>query len=219
MSIEIASKEQLEQAAINYGLLPFFTNVIPGFSVQEMAAPGMLFSDTADGYGCWEWKGPVIREQTTAYGKFFRRKAGFVAMALLPDFLNYRRHAYPIEPGSREETILKIIRRHEGMTSTDLKRKLREVDPTANRRGSAEPALQRLQMGGWVVIADFEYKHTAQGQRYGWGIALYTTPEVWFEERFFIADCAPKESLARLTDALARRIPDVDRRKITKLLS
>ena len=39
----IASKEQLERAALRFGMLPFFANRIPGFSVQEMAAPGMLF--------------------------------------------------------------------------------------------------------------------------------------------------------------------------------
>ena len=47
----IASKEQLERAALRFGMLPFFANKIPGFSVQEMAAPGMLFGDTRDDYG------------------------------------------------------------------------------------------------------------------------------------------------------------------------
>lgn len=117
----IASKEQLERAALRFGMLPFFANKIPGFSVQEMAAPGMLFGDTRDVYGCWEWKGPVIQEQTTAYGKFFNRKAGFVSLDLLPDFLNYRRAAYPVNPDSTERMILDIIRENEGLSSTELK--------------------------------------------------------------------------------------------------
>ena len=72
----ISSKDQLEKAALDYGLLPFFSNRITGFSVEEMAAPGMLFGEESDDYGCWEWKGPVIREQTTAYGKFSGEKPG-----------------------------------------------------------------------------------------------------------------------------------------------
>lgn len=82
----IASKDQLEKTALKMGMLPFFSNRIAGFSVEEMAAPGKLFGGTSGEYGCREWKGPVIQEQTLAYGKFFNRKAGFVSLELLPDF-------------------------------------------------------------------------------------------------------------------------------------
>lgn len=217
----IASKEQLEQAALDMGLLPFFTNAIEGFSVQEMAAPGMLFADDADGYGCWEWKGPVIREQTTAYGKFFRRKAGFVSRELLPDFIHYRRRAYPVPPGSAEEYILQLVRSRQGLTSTELKR-LVPAPPTAGkgRRTSLEGPLQYLQMGGWLLIADFEYKYTRLGRRYGWGVALYSTPEVWFEQEFPpIPDRTPAQSLERLVNHLAPRLPQATEAQIRKLLS
>lgn len=131
----------------------------------------MLFGETRDDYGCWEWKGPVIQEQTTAYGKFFNRKAGFVSLDLLPDFLNYRRAAYPVNPDSTERMILDIIRENEGLSSTELKRitfgtpsrkrKLEDLveamEYVKPKRHSIEGPLQRLQMGGWLLIADFEY--------------------------------------------------------------
>lgn len=230
----IASKEQLEAAALHYGVLPFFANRIPGFSVEEMAAPGMLFGETADDYGCWEWKGPVIREQTTAYGKFFRRKAGFVALELLPDFINYRRHAYPLEAGSTEAMILDIVREHEGITSTELKRSVfgksaprgkKPVELTdfiekkKPKRLSLEGPLQRLQMGCRLLIADFEYKYTAMGDRYGWGVALYSTPEIWLGEGVTAAiDCSPEESLLRLVRHLSVKLPGVSEAKIEELL-
>lgn len=229
----IASKEQLEQAALQYGLLPFFSNAIPGFSVEEMAAPGMLFGETTADYGCWEWKGPVIREQTTAYGKFFRKKAGFVARELYPDFLNFRRGCYPLVPASQELELLEIIRQREVATASELRNEI--FGPTArNRRPQTlfdvmqrektphrqilEGPLQRLQMGGRVLIADFEYKHTAQGDRYGWGVALYTTPEIWFGNDIAVVDRTPEESFERLVCHLEDRLPGISRKVIERLL-
>ncbi len=226
----ISSKEQLEKAALRYGLLPFFSNKIPGFSVEEMAAPGMLFGEGRDDYGCWEWKGPVIREQTTAYGKFFRKKAGFVSLDLYPDFINYRRHAYPVDQESTEAMILDTIREHEGLTSTELKRiifgteqKPRTLKCLADcakpKRQSLESPLQRLQMGGRLLIADFEYKHTAQGNRYGWGVALYSTPEIWFGKSIADIRRSPEESFNLLVDKLQRLLPGADRKLIEHIVS
>lgn len=228
----ISSKAQLEETAIKFGMLPFFANKIPGFSVEEMAAPGMLFGEGRDDYGCWEWKGPVILEQTTAYGKFFNRKAGFVALELLPDFLNYRRMAYPILENSQEQMLLDIIRENEGLTSTQLKRiifgspsnrrkphdlvdKLEYIKP---KRHSLESPLQRLQMGGRLLIADFEYKYTAKGDRYGWGVALYSTPEIWFDRTFELPNKTPKESFDYLVESLSEKLPNVDRALISSLI-
>ncbi len=228
----IASMEQLEGAALRYGMLPFFANRISGFSVEEMAAPGMLFGDTRDDYGCWEWKGPVIQEQTTAYGKFFNRKAGFVATDLLPDFLNYRRNAYPVKEGSAEQMILDIIRRNEGLSSTELKREIfgmpsgrrrpdslvDTIDYVKPKRHSLEGPLQRLQMGGWLLIADFEYKHTSRGERYGWGVAVYSTPEIWFGRGFETKGSTPQDSFEFLVDALSEKLPGVNRKLISDLI-
>lgn len=228
----IASKEQLERAALRFGMLPFFANRILGFSVQEMAAPGMLFGETRDDYGCWEWKGPVIQEQTTAYGKFFNRKAGFVSLNLLPDFLNYRRSAYPVNPDSTERMILDIIRENEGLSSTELKRIIfgtpsrkrkpedlvEAMEYAKPKRHSIEALLQRLQMGGWLLIADFEYKLTARGDRYGWGVAVYSTPEIWFERSFKTTDHTPSESFEFLVDTLSAKLPGATRDQLTALL-
>lgn len=228
----IASKDQLEQAALSLGMLPFFSNPVPGFSVEEMAAPGMLFGDTRDDYGCWEWKGPVIQEQTTAYGKFFKRKAGFVSLELLPDFLNYRRGAYPLAPDTPEQMILDIIRQHEGMSSTELRRVIFDRPPQKRtpadlvdtseyfrpRRHSLEAPLQRLQMGGRLLIADFEYKRTAAGRRYGWGVALYSTPEIWFGRTFDANGRTPAESFNHLIDTLSSRLPSAPRTLIASLI-
>lgn len=218
--MRIDSRESLERAARRYGVLPFFGNKIAGFSVEEMTLPGLLFGG-AEGYdGCWEWKGPVIGEQTTAYGKFFRRKAGFVSLELLPHFLNYRRKTYPIVTGATEEALYDLIRSREGATSPEMRNIIFSELPKGERpkRHALEPALQRLQMGGWILIADFEYKYTQRGERYGWGIALYSTPEIWLGMSDKGIEATPEESLEWLVEEVGRRLPDADPKLLRELL-
>ena len=73
-SFTIRTKRDLAEAVRRFGFLPLFRNSLPGFSVEEHAAPETWFSDEP---GVWEWKGPVIRETGCAYGKFFEHKAAF----------------------------------------------------------------------------------------------------------------------------------------------
>lgn len=185
----------MAEAVEKFQLLPFFPNNVSGLSIEEMCAPGLLFGGNYD-EGCWEWKGPVIRRQIAAYGKFFRRKAGFVGLELLPDFLNYRRKIYPVKPGEMEEMLLDIIKENDSLTSTELKQLIfgskrrnweelvdnNDIILNKSKRKSLESLLQKLQMGGWILISDFEYKRTKNGERYGWGVARYSTPEVIFGE-------------------------------------
>ena len=232
-TLRIDSRETLAKAAETLGILPFFPNNIKGLSVEEICAPGMLFGGNYD-EGCWEWKGPVIRRRTTAYGKFFRKKAGFVSLSLLPDFLNYRRHAYPVKPESTEEMLLDIIRENDSLTSTELKKlifcynertqwdqlpDLNGVTFVKPKNKSLESPLQRLQMGGWIVICDFEYKTTKRGERYGWGVARYSTPELTFGDDLNIPkDKDPEESLNFIIATLKKNWPFVSKKSFETLL-
>lgn len=47
--------------------------------------------------GAWEWKGSVIRETGSAYGKFFDRKAVYISREWFPKFANYRRNGYDFD--------------------------------------------------------------------------------------------------------------------------
>ena len=232
--MRIDSLDSLEAAALKCGILPFFPNNIKGLSVEEMCVPGMLFGGNFD-EGCWEWKGPVIRRHSTAYGKFFRRKAGFVSLELLPDFLNYRRKTYPLSDDSTEQLLLDIIRENDGLTSTELKQyifgggetkrewyQLPSIESVADRPGkkkSIESPLQRLQMGGWILISDFVYKRTRNGERYGWGVATYTTPELNFRDSLHIpADKTAEESLKKIIGHMRKSWPSASKEALLKLL-
>lgn len=226
----IDSLDKLEQTALDWELLPFFHNNIRGFSVEEMTSPGYLFGD--EGEDCWNWKGPVIRRQTTAYGKFFRRKAGFVSRRLLPHFINYRRAKYPLPEDSTDSMVLDIIKENVELSSTELKKFIfgsrsygRTWDEPIDRdvitppkKGSLESVLQRLQMGGHLCIVDFRYKLSRRGEKYGWGVAVYSTPELWFQERNIIAGISPEESLEVMVSHLKSKMPWVGKQSIVRLL-
>lgn len=87
---------------MSYALfMPFFRNVIPGFSIEEMTPPELLFGDDFE-KGPWQWKGPIIAKWESAYGKFFQKKAGSVSLEWLPDFMNWIRSLYPLKEGSAD---------------------------------------------------------------------------------------------------------------------
>lgn len=235
-TFRIDSRESLVKAAETFGILPFFPNNIKGFSVEEMCVPGMLFGGNK-AEGCWEWKGPVIRKRTTIYGKFFKRKAGFVSLDVMSEFLKYRRSAYPIKKDSVEEMLFEIIRENDSLSSTELKHIIfngskkrncfdvpdREIDfitPTKIKNKSLESPLQRLQMGGWIIISDFEYKKTRKGERYGWGVARYSTPEYIFHDTISKFDSfnSTEENLEILISKIKEKIPGITKKALFKLL-
>lgn len=232
----IDSMSGLEEAAVYYGILPFFPNNLKDFSVEEMTSPGLLFGGN-EYEGCWEWKGPVVRNRTTAYGKFFCRKAGFVSLELLPYFLKFRRARYPIKPDSTDEMIYEIINFNDRMTSTELrefllgtprKRKAFDVpdlvqeipmDDVKLSRHSIEGPLQRLQMGVHLCISDFAYKMTRKGERYGWGVAEYSTPENLFEKSDLSVSLSPEDCLDYMIEYIASRFHSASKSQLTRLLS
>ena len=72
----IKTKQDLIDAVQEFGIVPYFSTSIPGFSLEEHCHPAVLFSD--DDNNSWLWKGPVIQATHCAYGKFFEKKAAYV---------------------------------------------------------------------------------------------------------------------------------------------
>ena len=72
----IRTKDDLAAMIRQVGILPFFTNSVPGWSAEEHVAPEVWFTDQE---GPWEWKGPLAAEKVCAYGKFIRNRAAFIS--------------------------------------------------------------------------------------------------------------------------------------------
>ena len=236
--IIIERQEQLEALIKEVGFLPFFRNGIEGFSIEEMTPPELLFGDDFEN-GPWQWKGPIIANWESAYGKFFQKKAGYVSLEWLPDFMNWRRSLYPLEKETADARhIHEVLVENESMLSKQLKvasgftlsrkrSKLNPDDPSETivnkRNGMAFDALiAQLQMGTHVCIADFEYLISKKGEPYGWGVARYCTPEAMYPDLFPIKELVegrtPEQSRGRIIDHLQALFPDVDRKKIEKLI-
>jgi hypothetical protein len=181
----VRTKQDLADAVERFGIVPLFANSIPGFSVEEHAAPEAWFSGDE---GVWEWKGPVIRETGCAYGKFFEKKAAFVSRSVFPDLANWRRDGYDFDArfddglaSYADQYLFNLIDARAPVLSGTL----REIGnyKKGGRKGF-ETVLGRLMHQCYVLIDDFVYLRDRAGKPYGWGVAQYSTPEKQLGEAF-----------------------------------
>lgn len=223
------SRQQLLQQVLEWGFLPFFKNPIEGFSIAEHTPEDLWFGDTD---GPWEWKGPVIGEWQCAYGKFFAGKAGFVSLEWLPDFINWRRSRHRLDAmGEDARHVLEVLRQNESLLSRELKRAAGYSLSRRRYTGDAlhsvrvertgaecDALLKDLEMATYVCIADFEYNYTRSGERYGWGVARYCTPEAMYGDGIVRCERSPDESRQRIICHLQSFFPQATQRQLEKLI-
>lgn len=220
----VRTPEGLAARIREVGFLPLFRNSVPNFSVEEMtAASGWWTGDEA--VDPWEWRRLLADGGQVAYGKFFDRKAGFVSLAWLPDFLNWRRDGYDFDArwedekaSYRQKKIMDLFIDGEEWYSFDLKRKA-GFGPGGEK--NFEGVLTDLMMQGYLTIRDFRCRLNRQGLPYGWHVAVYTTPEaLWGADLVTSAySRQPEESYQRIMDHLRAQFPqgtDAQLRKTMK---
>ena len=87
-------------------------------------------------------------------------------------------------------------------------------------RKGFDTTIARLQAQGYVIISDFVYAADRHGRPYGWGIAEYSTPEIFFGEGF--AERAyrrsPEESFRRILDHVLGLFPDAEEETVRRYL-
>lgn len=217
----ISTKEDLKNAVSRYGFIPYFKNSLEGFSIEEHVDPKAWFYD--DLKGVWEWKGPVIRETGSAYGKFFEKKAAFVSPEWFPDLANFRRNGYDYEGFFNDEystykdkALYDLIEAKGPLLSKDLK-KLGNY-----KKGGAkgfDTSINRLQHQCFVVISDFKYMKDRNGNEYGWGVAEYATAEQFVGERLQeIYKTDPKDSYEKVLAHICSLFPGAKTEDVKKFL-
>ena len=200
----------MEEIVKEFGFLPFFRSAIPGFSVEEMAAPEVWFPPK--GEGVWEWKSNVIHHTGCAYGKFILSRPSFVSKDIFLLLSSYRRDGYDFEGmvndglvTQSERTIYSILEETGSETSTYLRLKARMS------KAAFDSSNTRLQMRTFMMISDFEYRLTKEGKPYGWGIARYALPEEIYPDFEKEIDAyKPEEARERLLSHLRTVFPDAD---------
>lgn len=220
----IRSKADLIEAINEYGFMPFFTNSIPGFSVEEHIDPACWWHPDTDAWSAWEWKGPVIHETGCAYGKFFEKKACYISREWFKDFANYRRDGYDFDAryddglaSLKDKTLYDLIEQNAPILSKQLKQ-LGDYRKGGNK--GFDTIITRLQAQCYVTVSDFVYMKDQHGNPYGWGVAEYSTPEVWMGESFSdrVYRCTPEESYEKILRHFAELFPDVPHSTLKKFI-
>ena len=217
----IRSMDQLAETAERLGILPYFRNSIPGFSVEEHIAPEYWFGE-AD--GVWEWKGPLIRDYRFAYGRFFEKKTAWVTEEWFTDLANFRRCGYDMDALYEDGFAPAADRRLYELTAGAapvVSRRLKALGDYGGKQESGfTSAMDRLQAEGYVIISDFVYPLDRYGRPYGWGLAEYSTPELFFGESFtrHVYERTPAESYRRLLAHLKELCPEAGERALRRFL-
>lgn len=219
-SSEIYNAAQLIERIQQIGFLPLLDSGIVGFSAEEMVAEDCRYVTFPDGgwdWPLWKWKGPIVTEGNCVYGKFFNKKAGFVSREWWADLCNYRRSQHPVpEAGTIEETILLTLQEHGSLITRQL-RSLCGFDGP-KMRSKFDSYVTRLQMGCHIVTEDFVYPVDKHGHNYGWGWSLLATPEQLYGTDACRCSRSPEESFQRMLTHLQMILPDVDEKKLRRLL-
>lgn len=219
---KVTSPEVLVSLIAQIGFLPFFRNEIKGFSLEECVDRKYWFPD--EGEGVWEWKGRIIKKADCAYGKFFRGKAGFISKEWFPDFANFRRDGYDFDAlyddgmaKRGDKQVYDIIEKEGSLLSQELKR---QGNFRKDGNKGFDTIITRLQMQGYVVISDFEYRKDKFGNTYGWGVARYETAEYRFGNDFseHVYQREPIESYQRICRFLEKNYAEEDVEKIEKMI-
>ena len=217
---DINNQAQLIELIQEIGFLPLLDSGIRGYSAEEMVSDECRFSPLPDGgweWPLWSWKGSILTEGSTVYGKFFAGKAGFVSRKWWPDFCNYRRSIHP-QPatGTIEEAILFTLQAHGSMITRELRAACGFTG--SNMRSKFDGYVTRLQMACRIVTEDFVYPVDRHGHEYGWGWSLLTTPEQLYGHESCKSDCSPNESFERIFAHLKKVLPKASEKQIVRLL-
>ena len=223
-NIYIRTKSDLIRAIEKYGFVPFFQNGIEGFSIEENVSPDVWYTSGSSEWPVWEWKGPVINELCCAYGKFFENKAVFVSREWFADLANYRRDGYDFDARfddglapPRDKELFDLVE----SSAPVLSKRLKAIGDyrTGGKKGF-DQIVTKLQRQCYVLISDFVYERDSKGNAYGWGVAEYSTPELFIGEDFAqnVYKRKPEESFERLKAHLCALFPNEDPAKIEKIL-
>lgn len=217
IDFQIASPETMVRAVRETGILPFFKDRIPGFSVQEMTRPGCWFDGDEDPLGPWDWKIECVHEGDIAYGKFLcGGKASFATLEWYKELMNYRRAR--LEPDANGRKILDYLAENGSIGIKEVRALL------GVKKSAADAAMARLQYQCRVVTGEITRLYRGPMLKYeGWQVSSYCTPEEMFkaevpfvafpgfpfndEEDPLATDHTPEESLEVLADHLASILP------------
>ena len=227
--LRVSSAETMLDTILELGIIPFFENPIPGYSIEEMTPPENWF-DTQENlsFTPWDWKIPCVQSGEIAYGKFlFGGKAAFATIKWYAHLRNYRQSLDKYQPDTDQQKILDYLKENGSIGIKEI-RGLLDI-----KKGQADAIMTRLMMQCRVVTGDIIRVYRGPDLHYnGWQTSSFCTPESLFdtpafagwpgfpfaEESGLAVNCSPSESLALLTNHIRHLCPSATSAQLNRLL-
>jgi len=218
----VGDQEGMLRLIKEYRLVPFFANLIPGYSVEEHTPVEFWF--TEENLGPWDWKIECVRSGDVAYGKFLLGgKAAFATVDVYRELMNWRRSLPKYQPKPEQQKVLDLMQEQGSISVPDV-RKLMGITKSA-----ADSLLAKLQMQTRVITGDISRVYSGPELRYsGWQRSSFCSPEALFEEMDFPfpgykprtvkSSLTPAESLDYLKETVRNACGDVTDKVLMKLL-
>ena len=212
--LQVTSPEALVATVKACGIIPFFENALPGYSIEEMTPREYWFDGEEETLGPWDWKIDAVQTGEIAYGKFLcGGKAAFATADSYRDLLNWRRSLpkYALREGDRQA--YDAICEAGSLTTRELRR------ICGLKKGQMDAICTRLEQQTRLVIGDFERVYKGQFLEYsGWQLASLCRPEDLFEYDLDAPFRTPAESYGRLAARIRQTAPDATDAQIKNLL-
>lgn len=210
----VNSAEAMVQAVQEAGLIPFFENIIPGYSIEELTPREYWFDGEEDTLGPWDWKISCVQSGDIAYGKFLLGgKAAFATFEVYRELVNWRRSRKEYQPSPDQQRVLDYLSEHGSVEMKDVRHLL------GLKKSAADALMTRLQMQTRVITGDIARVYRGEDLHYnGWQVSTFCTPESLFEESGSAPGHTPSESYEFLADIVRKNAPDASDAQIAKLL-
>ena len=225
----VVSAETMLGAIEALGIVPFFENPIPGYSIEEMTSRENWFDGQEN--LCltpWDWKIPCVQSGDIAYGKYlWGGKAAFATVEWYSELMNWRRSLPKYQPTEDQQLILDYLHEHGSIGIKEIRVLL------GVKKSAADALMTRLQMQCRVVTGDIIRVYRGPDLHYnGWQVSSFCTPESLFcveaipgpggfpfgEARTLEVDHSPAESLERLVDHIRKTAPNASEKMVLKML-
>ncbi len=218
----VSSAEGMLNLIHEYQLIPFFTNLVPGFSVEEHTPPELWF--TEESLGPWDWKIDCIQDGDIAYGKFLLGgKAAFATVDVYRELMNWRRSLPKYRPTADQQKVLDYME-GQGSISVPEIRKLMGITKSA-----ADALLARIQMQTRIITGVITRIYRGADLQYsGWQRSTFCSPEALFEgielpipgyvPRTLKSSLTPEQSLEFLKETIRKVCGDIPDKVLMKIL-
>ena len=210
----ITGPDSMCEAIRRLGIVPFFANTVPGYSIQELTPKEFWFEEDTDELGPWDWKIFAVRSGDVAYGKFLLGgKASFATPEWYAHLMNWRRSLPKYVPDAPQQKILDYLKENGSIGIREVRQLL------GIRKGPADAVMTRLQMQCRVVTGDIARVYRGADLHYnGWQRSEFCAPEDLFEGIMPSPGCTPEESYRILASHIREIAPAATDRQISRLL-